>query len=388
MTTPLPSSSPGFRRILVRGVNWLGDAVMTTPALQRLRERFPHARITLLTQEKLADLWQHHPSLDAVVTFSAGSNPWSVARGLRAENFQAALVLPNSPRAALEVWLARVPQRIGYARRWRNWLLTQPLAPRPGQMRMPKRSVSEIHRLLRDSAGGLPPAADGAPPRTAHQVYDYLHLTAALGASPEPLPPKLEVTAAEMRQADDTFLSDWRGKAQNTVPGKPLILLGLNPGAEYGPAKRWPAESFATVAREVSRKIGNCVWLAFGSAGDRELCDGIARLAGARVLNLAGKTSLRELLALLKLCRVVLTNDSGPMHAAAALGTPVVVPFGSTSPELTGPGLPGDPRHQLLKSAAPCSPCFRRTCPIDFRCMTGLGPERVVEAVCRVISAG
>ena len=88
-------------------------------------------------------------------------------------------------------------------------------------------------------------------------------------------------------------------------------------------------------------------------------------------------------MALLKLCRVVLTNDTGPMHVAAALGTPVVVPFGSTSPELTGPGLPGDPRHQLLKSAAPCSPCFRRACPIDFRCMTGISAERVVEAVCR-----
>jgi heptosyltransferase-2 len=91
-------------------------------------------------------------------------------------------------------------------------------------------------------------------------------------------------------------------------------------------------------------------------------------------------------MALLKLCRVVLTNDSGPMHVAAALGTPVVVPFGSTSAELTGPGLPGDPRHLLLRSAAPCSPCFRRACPIDFRCMTGISPESVVEAVCRVIA--
>jgi heptosyltransferase-2 len=99
------------------------------------------------------------------------------------------------------------------------------------------------------------------------------------------------------------------------------------------------------------------------------------------MLNLAGKTSLRELMALLKLCRVVLTNDTGPMHVAAALGIPVVVPFGSTSPELTAPGLPGDPRHQLLQSAAPCSPCFRRVCPIDFRCMTGISSERVSAAV-------
>jgi heptosyltransferase-2 len=106
------------------------------------------------------------------------------------------------------------------------------------------------------------------------------------------------------------------------------------------------------------------------------------------VVNLAGKTSLRQLMALLKLCRVLLTNDSGPMHVAAALGTPVVVPFGSTSPVLTGPGLPGDPRHQLLQCAAPCSPCFRRVCPIDFRCMTGIRPDRVVEAVWQALSSG
>ena len=102
------------------------------------------------------------------------------------------------------------------------------------------------------------------------------------------------------------------------------------------------------------------------------------------MFNLAGKTSLRELMSLLKACRVLLTNDSGPMHVAAALGTPVVVPFGSTSPELTGPGLPGDSRHCLLKSDAPCSPCFLRECPIDFRCMTGITVERVVEAVLEV----
>jgi heptosyltransferase-2 len=373
---------------VVRGVNWLGDAVMTTPALQRLREGLPDAHIALLTHEKLADLWQHHPSLNSIITFSAGENPWSVARRLRTENFQAALVLPNSPRSALEVWLARIPQRIGYARPWRNRLLTQPLAPRPGQMRMPKRSAGEIRRLVRHATDGPPPAAGATPHRTAHQIHDYLHLAAALGANPEPLPPRLEITPAEMRQPAAAFLSDWPGTAQITGPGKPLIFLGLNPGAEYGPAKRWPAERFAAVAREVSRKMPDCLWLAFGGAGDRALCDDIARLAGSRVLNLAGKTTLRELMALLKLCRVVLTNDSGPMHVAAALGTPVVVPFGSTSPELTGPGLPGDPRHQLLTSGAPCSPCFRRTCPIDLRCMTGIGPERVVEAVCRALSPG
>jgi lipopolysaccharide heptosyltransferase II len=385
MTNPSPSSPLSPRRILVRSVNWLGDAVMTTPALQRLREALPDAHLALLTHEKLASLWERHPSIDAILTFSPGESPWSVARRLRAERFQTAVVLPNSPRSALEVWLARIPQRIGYTRPCWSWLLTRAISPRPGKGRMSRRSVSEVRRLISLPAGNASPASQRPQDRTAHQIYDYLHLVSALGADTEPLPPRLEITAAEMQQTEQDLLAELRRKAANVAAGTPLILLGLNPGAEYGPAKRWPAESFAAVAREVSRKHGNCAWLAFGSAGDWQLCSDIDRLAGGGVMNLAGKTSLRQLMALLKLCRVLLTNDSGPMHVAAALGTPVVVPFGSTSPVLTGPGLPGDTRHQLLQADAPCSPCFRRVCPIDFRCMTGISPDRIVDAVLQAI---
>jgi heptosyltransferase-2 len=386
MTMSSPTSALVPRRILVRGVNWLGDAVMTEPALRRLREALPDASLTLLTPAKLADLWQGHPSLDATIAFSPGESPWSVARRLRGGSFATALVLPNSPRSALEVWLARIPQRIGYARPWCNWLLTQAVAPRPGKGRMPRRSAREVNRCVRLPVSPLASVLLRSQDRPVHQIHDYLHLMAALGAYAEPLAPKLEIAAAEIQQAEDALLSDWRLAPKGVAPGKPPILLGLNPGAEYGPAKRWPAESFAAVAREVSRKFGDCRWLAFGGAGDWQLCSDIARLAGGGVLNLAGKTSLRQLMALLRLCRVVLTNDTGPMHVAAALGTTVIAPFGSTSPELTGPGFPGDPRHRLLRSAAPCSPCFRRVCPIDFRCLTSISPERVVEAVSQAIS--
>jgi heptosyltransferase-2 len=246
---------------------------------------------------------------------------------------------------------------------------------------MQKRSASEINRLIH-----LPPATRHPPHRTAHQIHEYLHLAAALGASPEPLAPRLEITADELQRARHALFSRLPNHGAGRVPGKPLTLLGLNPGAEYGPAKRWPEESFAAVAREVSRRVENCVWLVFGSANDQQLCSHLTRLAGGDVFNLAGQTSLREFMALLKLCRLLLTNDTGPMHVAAALGTPVVAPYGSTSPELTGPGLPGDPRHQLLKSVALCSPCFRRTCPIDFRCMTGITPDRVIASITQLLS--
>jgi heptosyltransferase II len=381
MTSAGPADTSSRDRILVRGVNWLGDAVMTTPALQRLREARPKAHITLLAPEKLSELWRGHESLDAVLTFASGESPWSTAGRLRAGQFRTALVLPNSHRSALEVWLARIPQRIGYAQPWRNWLLTQTVARGSSQHRMHKRSVSEINQLLRAPDGRSQPATPHAPSPSVHHIHGYLRLAAALGAKLEPLSPRLDVSDAEIRQAEGALLADARNHVRNPTPGKPLILLGLNPGAEYGLAKRWPAASFAAVARDISRSLENCLWLAFGGGGEWELCAEVARLAGGGVLNLAGKTSLRQLMALLKSCRVVLTNDTGPMHVAAALDTPVVVPFGSTSPELTGPGLPGDTRHQLLRTVVPCSPCFRRVCPIDFRCMTGITTGQVVAAI-------
>jgi heptosyltransferase II len=401
LTVMAVSFHPTPKRILVRGVNWLGDAVMTTPALMRLRERFLDAHITLLTPEKLRELWTLHPAVDEVIGFAASEGVLSVAQRLRKASFieglktgravretgltqeaalaevkklrpavfDLALVLPNSPRSALEVWLAGIPQRIGYARPWRNWFLTQAVATRPSHVRMRKRPPNKIRELVEQSGANL---AAGTPvPASAHQLHEYLHLIGALGASPEPVPPCLVITAAEAEATARKF-----GLMDALKDARPV--LGLNPGAEYGSAKRWPADKFVAAANGI-QKLTNCDWVILGGKGDVELAGKIASGVPAAT-NLAGNTSLRELMALLKLCRGLLTNDTGPMHVAAALGTPVVVPFGSTSPELTGPGLPGDTRHRLLKSDAVCSPCFLRECPIDFRCMKGITVERVTAA--------
>jgi heptosyltransferase-2 len=358
------------RRILVRGVNWLGDAVMTTPALLRLREKFPEAQITLLTPEKLKDLWLNHPAVNETISFAAGENIFSVGKKLRAGKFGLALVLPNSPRSAMEVYFAGIPRRIGYARPWRNFFLTQAVAPRPGVIKMHKRSESEIRQLI--SKNPEPRTQTLPIPKSAHQIHEYLNLAAALGANPEPIAPQLFVTPEEISAAKNEL-----GLEDKTYKH---LFLGINAGAEYGPAKRWPVDKFIIAALEIRRRIA-CNWVIFGGHADKQIAEQIERGIDGAVFNLAGHTSLRELMAALKLCRVVLTNDTGPMHVAAALGTPVVVPFGSTSPELTGPGLPGDTRHHLLKSDAPCSPCFLRECPIDFRCMNGISVERVVEEV-------
>jgi heptosyltransferase-2 len=364
------------RRILLRGTNWLGDAVMTTPALIRLREKFPGAHIALLGPEKLRDLWRHHPAVDEIISFTADENLFAIAKKLCAEKFDLALVLPNSPRSALEVFLAGIPQRVGCARPWRNFFLTQTVAPRAGAVKMHKRSKSEIQRLVSPN----PESGIRNPeiPRSAHQIFEYLHLAAALGANAEPLAPLLSVTPEEIEAVKIKF-----GLGKITAP-----ILGLNPGAEYGPAKRWPVEKFTAAAKEIQQRT-NCVWLLFGGKSDAVIASQIASQlpsANFNSLNLAGQTSLRELMALLKLCRVLLTNDTGPMHVAAALGTPVVVPFGSTSPELTGPIFSANAK--ILQSDAPCAPCFLRECPIDFRCMNGISVERVVVAVWSAAGCG
>jgi heptosyltransferase-2 len=360
---------------LGRGTNWLGDAVMTTPALMRLRERFPEAHITLLTLEKLGDLWINHPAINKTIPFAPGENVFLTGIKLRAGKYDLALVFPNSPRSALEVWLAGIPQRIGCARPWRNWFLTTRVAPRPDAVKMRKLTVAEIRRLVAADVSRQTDRNDRAftSAATAHQIHEYLHLVAALGANPEPMPPQLVVTPDEIEAVKTKFGLNVSGR----------MIFGLNPGAEYGPAKRWPVEKFIFAAQQIQQRT-SCTWILFGSKADVAIASRIESAISSpstAMWNLAGKTGLRELMALLKLCRVLLTNDSGPMHVAAALGTPVVVPFGSTSPELTGPGLPGDARNRLLKSDAPCAPCFLRECPIDFRCMNGITVERVVEAV-------
>jgi heptosyltransferase-2 len=389
----MTNSTTAPANILVRGVNWLGDAVMTTPALQRLRERFPRAQITLLTHQKLKDLWGNHPSFDRLLIFAAEENPWSIARRLRPEHFDLALVLPNSPRSALETWLARIPQRVGYARPGLNWLLTQRVPRRAGHIEMHKRSTREIKSLIashtENAKGNAPPAADSSS--VQHHLYQYLHLTTALGANPLALSPLLTITSEEVEVVRSRFLSEIN-------PRHPI--LALNPGAEYGPAKRWPLERFVTAAREVQQRT-NCTWLLLGGPLDVPLASqihsalssmpreerGLSSSPHPRSVLLAGQTTLRELMGLLKLSRVLVTNDSGPMHVAGALGTPVVAPFGSTSPGLTAPGLPGEKRHRILTANAPCSPCFLRSCPIDFRCMTGIGVEQVVKSVLGVLDA-
>jgi heptosyltransferase-2 len=342
---------------------------MSTPAVMRLREACPQASLTLLCHEKLGPLWQGHPAVNRVLTFAAEESAWKVGLRLARERFDAAVIFPNSPRSALQVWLARVPVRVGMAAPWRNWMLTHPLPPRAGHVTMRKRTPEEIRRL---QAAGQPPGPPPAP--AAHHLYHYLHIVAAVGARAEPLAPTIAV-APEVEQ----HLQNRLGKLAGP-------LVGLCPGAEYGPAKRWPREQYIELAKALQTRWQAEIIL-LGGHHDALITGTIAKAVGGRVRDWAGQTSLGELAAVLKLCRLVVANDSGPMHLAAAVGTPVVALFGSTSPYLTGPGLPGEARHKVLYRQAPCSPCFLRECPADFRCLKELSVPEVLQAVTEVLGA-
>lgn len=316
-------------RILIRGSNWLGDAIMSVPAVRAIKRGRIDAHITILTPAKLADVWRSVPEVDEVMTIASGESILAVSRRLR-WTFDVAIVFPNSLRTALEVWLAEIPRRVGYPGHSRRRLLDQVYAPK-------KKKKKDLQA-----------------PR--HQVHHYLALAEFVGAtiegvidSPVNIPPQKS--------------------------SRPVI--GLCPGAEYGPAKRWLPERFAEVVRIV-HEVTEAEWKVFGVAKDRPIADTIIGAAAVPVTDLVGKTTLTELMDHLRSCDLLLTNDTGTMHLAAFLGVPTVSIFGSTEPVLTGPL---GPSHRILRHHVDCSPCFLRECPLDFRCMTSIGVTEVVEAV-------
>jgi len=317
-------------RVLLRSSNWLGDAAMSIPAARAIKAGRPDLHLSVLVPEKLADLWRSVAEVDEVIPFAKGEGVRAVARRLRGR-FDAAILFPNSLRSALEVWLAGIPRRAGYPGHRRRWLMDQ-IEPEK------KRTKS--------------------PP--GHQAERYLRLAERLGADisgPIAPPPPRAIAQATHH------------------------TLGVCPGAEYGPAKRWPAERFRAVMAEVSRRRA-CSWVIVGTAKDSPIAAEILAGFPGDATDLTGKTSLSELIGEITTFRALLTNDTGTMHLAAHLSVPTVAIFGSTEPRLTGPL--GD-FHRVIRHQVECSPCFLRDCPIDFRCMESVTVAEVVEAVLSVI---
>jgi heptosyltransferase II len=339
---------PEFSRILVRATNWVGDAVMSLPALEAIRARFPQAHIAILARPWVADLYVREPFADRVIPLTAGrgasdlSGQWRVARMLRRERFDCAILLQNAFEAALIAWLAGIPRRIGYARDGRGWLLTDAVAaPAPGEIPRHER----FYYLAMLERSGLIEAAVSDP------VIALSH-------------------RAELRSAGVRRLVELKLDAP---------IIGLSPGAAFGSAKRWIPERFAEAGAHLARELHAHVAV-FGSESERGLCQQVSAAIesrGIRVHNFAGETTLRAFVELAAACSLYLTNDSGAMHIASALDLPTVAVFGSTDETTTGPT---GSRTVVVRERVECSPCLLRECPIDHRCMMRVSADRVVQA--------
>ncbi len=337
-----PDRLPWRNGLVVRAPNWLGDTVMCMPAVKQFRRFLPFGcGLFIACPAPLAPIWAAAPWVDVVGPFSPPRLRGEDLRRLRGLGAGVGVVLPNSFGSAWDLRRVGPGVRLGRVGNGRRLLLTHPL------------------RSWRRSAC-----------RDSHQLGCYLEIAAAFGAV-EPSP------------AADLVVEDALGTASRlgVCRTSDVPWLALAPGAAFGPAKQWPAEAFSHVARDWTRRGGRVVVV--GTDRERPLADAVLEgLAGA--LNLAGSTSLGELMAVLSVVQAVVANDSGAMHLAAALGTPGVAVFGSTDPVATGPL--GD-RWIVLRQEFPCSPCFRRTCALpeaDYRCLRAIPPERVLAALERL----
>lgn len=337
------------KNIIVKMPNWIGDAVMATPVLEDLKKKFPDAKISLFCLSHIAALFAGNPFVDEVISYKKPSG-WihrkehrDLVETLRMGGYDLGILLTNSFSSAWWFYCAGIKERIGFKTQWRSLLLTK----------------------------GVPYPKDL---EKEHLVNTYKRLLVPLGITHSSTTPRLYLTE-EDRKVIDSFLSLYK------VP-KGAKILGINPGAAYGSAKCWPPERF----REVTQKLNqdqSLYILYFGDNQSKPMIEGILEGINGNVIDLSGKTTLRELVALISCCTVLLTNDSGPMHIASALKVPLLALFGSTNEVKTGPYYGEEVIHKHVK----CSPCYKRVCPIDFRCMRRIEAEEVYNKVEKLLNS-
>jgi lipopolysaccharide heptosyltransferase II len=330
------------KKILIRVPNWVGDNIFTLPAVYLLRETFPEARLSVLVRRGMGSLWEIVPEIDEVITYDLKGGwrdlkrKWDLIRMLRRFRFDLAVVFPRSFESALWMRLAGIPERWGYAEEGRSLLLT--------------RAVTSPRRY-----------------RDTPRIDYYYHLIDN-AESDNPAPPAVLKLSPE--------LIDRAGKQLRSLSkyDREQLLIGFHPRSSYGPAKCWPGRKFSRLAELLVKKHGAAILL-FGSENEHGLLQEIADNAGGGVLNLAGRTDLKESAALISLCRVFVANDSGPLHLAATLEVPVIGLYGSTDPKATGPR---GKKVTVIYKNVECSPCLLRECPTDFKCMEEITPEEVM----------
>jgi len=357
---------PDPANILVVQPSWVGDAVMATPTLRALRQRYPEARISYLMRRYVKPVYTGMPWADRLITYRTGKTTAKAGRGefiklaarIRSAKFDMAVLLPNSFKTALVCKLAHIPRVVGYDRDGRGFLLTDKLLP-------PK------------DRGKFVPSPI---------VKYYLGIAHYLGSGHRDLKLELFVTEAERREARDVFARGGLGADLHrpaSSGGPPLILL--NPGAAFGAAKCWPPESFAALADRFVDGLGATVLLS-AAPKERAIVEAIKRQMRHAPVDLSNKgMTLGSLKEIVRRCDLMVTNDTGPRHIAAAMDVPVVTVFGPTHPEWTEIYYAKE-RQVAVKVF--CGPCQKKTCPLDHRCMTRVTPGMVYDASAALLRDG
>lgn len=319
------------KNIVVRMPNWLGDAVMASPVLQLLKQEFPDAKLTLYGTKASLALFEHDPFVDDFLTLDKKKSGQLKIQDLKDRKFDCGVLLTNSFSSAWLFFRAKIATRLGFSKDMRALFLTHSL-PYP-------KDKSKMHHI---------------------QLYQELLKRVGINKESNP---KLYLSDAEKKWATN-FLSEHKIKPDS-------LLIGINPSAAFGSSKCWLEDRFRELSIELLKHSSTHL-LFFGDSSAKEKNERIC-LGLKSSINLAGETSIRQLMALTQKCDLFLTNDSGPMHIACAIETPVVALFGSTSPEATGPY----GRGVYLRKKVSCSPCYKRECPIDFRCMKAIKVQDV-----------
>jgi heptosyltransferase-2 len=326
-------------KIVVRAPNWIGDAILSMPAMASLPKNFPDAKIWVCASGWTKGIFDRLDWIKGTISLSNKGSFKSIrsnARELKEQAFDIGILFTNSFGSALQFSLAKIPQRWGYARDGRHFLLTKRVQASPLEA-----------------------------PR--HHLHYYMSLISKLGLETAPAELNFPLNAKTVSQARD-FL-----RSHSVDTDKPIFIL--NPGASYGPAKRWPAPFFASLASLLQTHRKEQI-LITGAEADAEIARSIAGLMSNPPVDLTGKTTLQQLAGVISQSALFITNDSGPMHLANALKVPVVAIFGPTDPRITGPY---QKPSKVLQAHVPCWPCSYRVCPFEHQCMTQISPEMVHE---------
>jgi heptosyltransferase-2 len=337
----LPIDKSKIRRILIRATNWVGDAVMSMPAVEAVRENFPEAHITVLARPWVVPLYESHPAVNEVVPYKRGygvlkdsSEFLRVIRLIRLLHFDMAVLFQNAFEAALIARLGGIKIRVGYNTDGRGFLLS--------------------HSVVR-----------GKEVLKLHQVEYYLTFLRAIGWDAPTRDPVLRANPESIVRVR-SLLSSIGIEDQD-------LVVGLSPGAAYGPAKRWPVERFAAIGDRAIREWGAKV-VVIGTEKEKELGETLISAVAPGAVNFCGMTGLGDALALIQRCQLFVSNDSGLMHVAAALKVPTVAIFGSTDSVATGPR---GKNARIVKQDMECSPCLKPECPVGYRCLLAVQPEDV-----------